>query len=208
MRRAGVVASLVAFVVGACASGTTPAPSTTMAASAVPRESAAAAVELPPDTVDLPPARYARPDLLPGVSFEVEDGWSSGMVGDGRFQLSREVGPGEVIVMLARTTAGSASAAADAIGAMEGISVLATSESRMNGRTGPNLELESTADARVDLLTTASGAIGLEPGERAWLSLFDTGGGVVAVTVIADAGTWDAALLAAEPLLETVEIAD
>ena len=83
---------------------------------------------------------------------------------------------------------------------------LASSDSRLSGLTGPNLELENTSDTRLDLLPNSSGVIDFEPGERAWLSLFDTAGGVLAIAVISDAAVWDAALLAAEPVLESVVI--
>ena len=76
----------------------------------------------------------------------------------------------------------------------------------MSERTGPNLEVENATDDRLEPLATASRAIVLEPGERMWLSLFDTAEGVLAIALTSDATTWDAALLAAEPFLESVRL--
>ncbi len=214
MRRAALVSSLVALVVLVCACGSGPSTQATATVAGSPAPSSAASAsaesaarELPADTANLTPDRYARPDLIPGVSFAVDDGWSSGTLDQGSIEIHHAAGGDEVVVMLANVTAESASAAADAVQATQGISVLATSESRMSGHTGPNLEVESTTDTSIDLLSTASSTIALEPDARLWLSLFDTAGGVLAVAVIADGGTWDAALLAAEPFLESVEIA-
>jgi hypothetical protein len=162
------------------------------------------AAELPPDTIDLPPGRYTTP-AVPGVSVAVEPGWSSGMVADGTVELRRDAGADGVTVDLAvLADAPSAAAAAAAIEALPGLTVLATSESRMGGLTGPNLELENPTDGEVALATTAAGPIAIGPGQRVWLSMFDAATGVVAIVVRSDVADWDAALLAAEPFLEGV----
>ena len=144
--------------------------------------------------------------MLQGVTVELDEGWSSASVADQSVSIRRAVDGADVVVNLARIEAASAAAAASVVQALPGVEVLASSDSRMSGLTGPNLELENTSTGQVRPLTTASGPIALESGQRMWLSMFDTADGVVAVSVIADASVWDAALLAAERVLETVKI--
>ena len=206
MRGLLVAVSIVAVMAAGCGSAPPPGTPATEQPTAPPSMSPSAAREIPADTADLAPGRYARADAVPGVTFEVEDGWSSGMVGDGRIEILRGVGDGQVVVTLAVVNVESADAAARTVQATAGISVLASSDSRMSGLTGPNLELENTSDTRFDVPPSSSGVIELEPGERAWLSLFDTADGVLAIAVISDAAVWDAALLAVEPFLESVVI--
>jgi hypothetical protein len=143
---------------------------------------------------------------LPGVSMTADDGWSREPLGERSIRLSRAAGDDEVLVTLAFVDAESAADAAQHVGSLEGLTILASSDSRMSGRTGPNRELENTSTARIGILTSASGELALEPGERMWLSLFDTAEGVLAIAVTSDAAAWDAALLVAEPLLESVTI--
>jgi hypothetical protein len=197
----GIVAVMAAGC-GAAPQSLTPATQQTTA----PSSSPSAAREVPDGTVDLAPGRYARTDAVPGVTFEVEDGWSSETVGHGYFEIRREVGDHDVIVTIATVSAESAGAVARGVQATPGLSVLASSDSRMSGLTGPNLELENTTDTALDLTPNRSGVIDLEPGDRAWLSLFDTAHGVLAIAVTSDAAAWDDALLAVEPFLESVVI--
>ena len=206
MRSLVVVVSIVALMAVGCGSKPPPDRPVVRQPSAPPSASSSAPREIPADTADLAPGRYARTDVVPGVTFEVEDGWSSGTTGDGRIEIQRGVGDGEVVVTLAVVNVESAEAATRKVQATAGISVLASSVSRMSGLTGPNLELENTSDARLPLLGTSSGTINLQPGERAWVSMFDTADGVLVIAVTSDAAVWDPALLAVEPLLESVVI--
>jgi hypothetical protein len=205
-----LLAGLVALATAGCATSapsTRPTPDPSPAPSAAASAGASAAVrELPPDVDALDAGRYAQGELLPGVTFEVEDGWSSGPLGAGSLELRTTSGDGTVVIRLVHIEAESAAAATSAVEAHDDVQVLAASESRMSGLTGPNLELEHAGTAPVDLLATASTPLRLEPGQRAWLSMFDTPDGVVAIAVISDADTWDAALLAVEPFLEQVSI--
>ena len=196
-----LIAALALFAVLAvgCSS---PTPSPTVPSPAA----SAAAPPLAPDTAAVPPGRYDRTDLLPGVSFELEDGWSTGGFGDGSLVLRTTAAEGDVTVRLVRVEAETAAKAASAVQALDGVETVAASDSRMSGLTGPNVELEHDGDATVELLATKSDPIRLEPGERAWLSMFDAADGVLAIAVISDAATWDAALLAVEPFLESVSI--
>ena len=87
------------------------------------------------------------------------------------------------------------------------VDVIGSSGSRMSGLDGVTIEVENTATARTQLLTTPSERVGLEPGARLWLSLFDTADGLLGIAIASPAATWDKALAVAEPLLESVTIA-
>jgi hypothetical protein len=204
------VVAIVAVVLAACGSEPTRvvpsvSPSAAASGTAVPIPSSAAR-ELPGDTAELPAGRYARASSVPGVTFEIDGGWSSGPADDAKIELRHAAGDGGLVVTLARIDHASAVSVADGARSTDGITVRATSESRMSGLTGPNVELENPTAADIALLATSTGTIDLGPGQRMWLSLFDTDAGVVAIAVTAAAADWDVALLAAEPFLESVTI--
>ena len=207
MRGQLVAAGIVAVLALGCSSARSSTTPVTQQPTAPPSTSPSAAHELPDDPGVLAPGRYAPIDAVTGVTFEVEEGWSSGTVGNGWFELQREMGDDDVMVRIAIVGVESADAAARAVEATPGITVLASSDSRMSGLTGPNLELENTADTRIELLPDPPGVIDLDPGQRMWLSVFDTSDGVLAISVVSDAAVWDSALLAVEPFLESVVIA-
>jgi hypothetical protein len=201
--------AIVAMILAACGpEPTAVAPSVGPSATSGTADPApsAAARELLGDTAALPPGRYAPTGAVPGVTFEIEEGWSSGPADDARIELRHAAGDGGLVVTLARIDHASAVSVANGARSTDGITVLATSESRMSGLTGPNVELENPTAAAIALLATSTGTIDLGPGQRMWLSLFDTHAGVVAIAVTAAAADWDAALLAAEPFLESVTI--
>lgn len=122
--------------------------------------------------------------------------------------VRRDIDGGTVVVRLATVDVESAAAAARAVRGAADVVLLAESGSRMSGQTGANLELENPTDTTVTLLGAQSGPLRLDAGERMWLSLFDTADGVLAITVTAPASAWEAALLTAEPLLESVRIGE
>jgi hypothetical protein len=197
MRRSTRATLLAALLVTGCLSAppsAAPVPS--------PSSPADAVATLAADAAELPAGRYAAPAVVPGVVVVLEPGWSSGGVGSA-IELRRDAGGGDVTVVIAMLDAASATLAADAIAAAPGVTVLATSESRMSGQTGANLELENASGAPVALIEPLE----LGDGERLWLSMFDTATGVLAVSVRSAAADWDAALLAVEPFLEGVAIA-
>ena len=103
--------------------------------------------------------------------------------------------------------AGDAEAVAQLIRERPEVDVIGSSGSRMSGLDGVTIEVENTATARTQLLTTPSERVGLEPGARLWLSLFDTADGLLGIAIASPAATWDKALAVAEPLLESVTIA-
>ncbi len=59
---------------------------------------------------------------------------------------------------------------------------------------------------RQPLLDLEDGPLGISPGRRLWIAFFDTPEGLVAVMIGGSVAKWDEALLAAEPVLESVTI--
>ena len=50
------------------------------------------------------------------------------------------------------------------------------------------------------------GALGIDPGRRRWIALFDSSDGLLAIMIGGWVARWDDALMAAEPVLESVRI--
>ena len=188
-------------------------------ASAVATPAAPTAVELPGGG-ELAPGRYTRAAFSPRITFEVGAGWRAVQAEDGFFDIQQDVGSPDVSALqFARPagffgadgdleTATTAAAAASTIQANPGLNVLDSSASRMSGLDGFVVEVENpgTAEAPAQVLQVPPGALSIDPGRRLWIALFDTPDGVVAILVGGSAARWEEALLAAEPVLETVTI--
>jgi hypothetical protein len=56
------------------------------------------------------------------------------------------------------------------------------------------------------VLEVPPGALGIDPGRRLWIAFFDTDAGLLAIMVGGSVAEWQAALEAAEPVLESLEI--
>ena len=65
---------------------------------------------------------------------------------------------------------------------------------------------EGTAHARI--LLVPPGPLGIDPGRRLWIALFDTDAGLLAIMVGGSTARWDETLAAAEPVLESVVIGE
>jgi hypothetical protein len=102
----------------------------------------------------------------------------------------------------------SAADAAAVIEANPDLTVLGTSESRMSGHDGFVVEVENATQAPARVLHGPPGALSIDEGRRLWIAFFDAGDVVLAIMVGGSAHTWEEALLAAEPLLETVTIGE
>ena len=97
----------------------------------------------------------------------------------------------------------------DAIGAIKqnpGIQTDAESESRLGGQTGVVIEVENTGAAHAPILDVPPGRLGIDPGRRLWIAMFDTTDGLLAVMVGGSITDWDHALTVAEPVLESIVI--
>ena len=171
-----------------------------------------------PVTGDLPPGRFTFADFKPRITFNVEDGWTVGSAAAGFFDVQRWKGTPDVIAVQfglvegivgaggSMTQPKTAAEAGKTIHENAGIVVIEESESRMSGLKGSNVVVENRSKAHSEVLQVAPGTLGIDPGRRLWISLFDTPDGIVAVMVGGSVAKWDEALAAAEPVLESVTI--
>jgi hypothetical protein len=219
---------LVMVVAGlACLAGcldsvaTTPPPATPtpapVATQAGPPPTSPVAESFDASDEPLSAGRYTRGAFVPRVTFEVDEGWLAVEAGARFWHLERELdAPQTVAVLFARPDGiyrgqgqlmgpSTAQAAADTLEANAALEIVSSDSSRMSGLTGVLLELEP-AGAEAQVLHVPPGALTVAPGERMWLALFDTPEGLVAIIVHGSAVDWDAVLVAAEPVLESVTI--
>lgn len=219
MRSLAVCAALLALSLAACGSSEAlPSASASVAPTAASAQSTATILELVDTAGPLPAGRYAPPGSRPDVTFAVADGWSGGPARDASLAISHPLADGAVVELRlaavdgvidatgATTDADDAAAATERLQDRQDLEVTATSISRMSGLEGENLELANSSGTRLDLLTAGGGRLGIEPGGRLWLSLFDTGDGLLAIAVTSPAASWDEALGVVEPVLESVTI--
>ena len=166
----------------------------------------------------LAPGTYTRSDFTPRVTFEVSGEWYAVQEAAGFFDIQREVGSPHVIAVQfgnveavfgpdgERVPAASAAELAAAVASNPNLTVLGESGSRMGGLEGSLVEVENATAAQTRILDGPAGALAIDPGRRLWAALFDVEDGVLAIMVGGSAERWDEALLAAEPILETVTI--
>ena len=162
---------------------------------------------------------YTRHGFSPRITFEVAEGWEAAQSGAGFFDIQQDAGSPDVIAVQfgnvaavfgpdgeARPT--SAAEAAAVLGANPNLTALESGESRMGGLTGSQVTVENAGDAHASVLDVPAGTLGIDPGRRLWVALFDTDAGILAVMVGGSTERWDEALAAAEPVLESVVIGD
>jgi hypothetical protein len=166
----------------------------------------------------LAPGTYARSDFTPRVTFEVSGEWYAVQKAAGFFHIQRAVGSPHVIALQfgnveavsgaddERVPAASAAEAAATVASNPNLTVLGESGSRMGGLEGSLVEVENATHQQSRVLEVPAGALAIDPGRRLWVALFDVEDGILAVMVGGSAERWDEALLAAEPILETVTI--
>jgi hypothetical protein len=152
------------------------------------------------------------------VTFELEEGWFVGSLADGFIDVQQQQGTPDVIAVQfalvervvgagsSTISASTAQAAAQTIQENPGLVVLGTSDSRLAGLTGFNLEVENDSAVHARILGVPAGQLGIDPQRRLWISLFDTPDGLLAVMVGGSVGNWDHALAVAEPVLESIVI--
>jgi hypothetical protein len=174
--------------------------------------------ELEVSSEQLAPGTYTRSDFEPDVTFSVSGEWFAVQMALGFFDIQKDVGSLHVIaVQFANVDAlpgrngatvplVSAAEAAAVIESNPDLIVLDRSGSRIDGRNGFVVEVENAAQTRAVVLLTPAGALSIDPGRRLWIAFFDTEEGVLAIMVGGSAELWEDALLAAEPVLETVTI--
>ena len=228
-----ITVSCIAGFVAACGSPPSPPPSPSVvaaspsagpsvAATATPSPastaSAASTTELPGVGMPLVPGMYRRSGFVPPITFAVEEGWTVGTSSDGFFDVQQDAGTPDVIaVQFARVQdvigadgvpvpATNSSDAVAAIHANRGLEVVDESASKLGGLEGRNVVVENDGGAHAPVLDVALGTLGIDPGRRLWISMFDTAEGVVAVMVGGSAARWNETLTTAEPVLESVVI--
>jgi hypothetical protein len=219
---------IVTLLVFACGTPTSPTPTDGSSAPSPTATPTIEAIESPSDGVtelqsgseQLAPGTYTRSGFQPPITFAVEEGWFAGTLASGFFDVQQDRGTPDVIAVQfglvqnvvgaggATMAATSAAEAARAIAENPGLEVLGESESRMSGLIGANLEVENATTAHTAVLDVSVGRLGIDPGRRLWISLFDTDDGVLAIMVGGSAAQWERALGTAEPVLESVVIGE
>jgi hypothetical protein len=208
----------------ACA--TIPEPPSPVASTALePDTEPAASVRSSTDAAELEatgdvlsPGRYTNSGFTPPITIELDGGWEAVQEGSGFFDVQQRVGDPDVIaVQFARVTgvygdAGTADAPEDhddaerILRANPGVDVIEASDSRIGGLTGSQITIENAGELHASVLEVPPGPLGIDPGRRLWIAFFDTDAGLLAIMVGGSVAEWQAALDAAEPVLETIEI--
>jgi hypothetical protein len=225
-RHAAATLLVVALVASGCteSAGATPTPmpedSTAVTDTPTPSEptSSGAAAELEVGGETLTAGTYTRSAFTPVIELTVDDGWRAVQMFDGFFdiQLADTVGTPDVIAVQFATPTGvyadglqQPADAADAVallGTNTALTVVETSESRIGGLDGRQVTVENTGEAHAPVLGVPPGPLGIDPGRRLWIAFFDTSDGLLAIMVGGSIAQWQAALDAAEPVLESIRI--
>jgi hypothetical protein len=202
------------------AASPTPAPTATAAPTRTPAPDDVAELRANP-AADLAPGRYTRNGFVPRITFAVDGPWRAVQVLPGFFDVQQDVGSPDVIaVQFARPDgiytgeAGtllapeSAAAAVAALQANPNLTTVEASESLMDGQQGLQITVENPASAAGDVavLHVPPGPLGISPSRRLWIAFFDRPEGLLAIMVGGSVAEWEPALLAAEPVLESVTI--
>lgn len=169
---------------------------------------------------DLAAGRYTRRGFVPRITFAVDGPWRAVQVLSGFFDVQQAPkSPDVIAVQFARpdgiyTEPGkliapnSAEAAVAALQGNASLTTVETDESLMDGRHGLLIVVENPASAAGDVavLHVPPGPLGISPGRRLWIAFFDTPEGLLAIMIGGSVAKWEAALAAAEPVLESVTI--
>ena len=199
---------------GATAATTTPPPAPSAA------ETGIVALEVTGSPGALASGRSTRHGFEPRITFQLDGPWHSVNALHGFFDVQQDVGSPDVIavqfalpdqVYAAPDQPAPARTAAAAVTALQHngrLTVVESSSSKIGGLTGSQITVENpvgkVGDAQV--LHVPPGALSISPGRRLWCAFFDTPQGLLAILVGGSVAKWEAALAAAEPVLESVTI--
>jgi len=212
---------LVACLVAGCVTpdGTdTARPSDPSSATADASQPAEALIELRSTTEPLPPGDYVRSSFMPPIALTLTEGWRAVQLFDGFFDVQQMVGsPNVIAVQFARPStvygaggqAAEPSTAAEAAEALRGndaFEVFGDSQAQLGGMEGRVIEIENTGDAHATVMVVPPGPLGIDPGRRLWVAFLDTPDGLLTVMVGGSVAEWQAAMDAAEPLLESIRV--
>lgn len=219
LRPTSALMALLVLAIPAGCDAVDPSPGASDEADPSPPDSVAAGVtELVATDDPLPPGRYTRSAFVPPITIELDGAWTAVQLYEGFFDIQQDVGSPDVIaVQFARPSAviGATVAGevpdghADAVEILRSnpsLTVLETSESRIGGLVGSQVTVENAGQGRANVMAVPPGPLGIDPGRRLWMAFFDTDAGLLAIMIGGSAATWDAALAAAEPVLESVTI--
>ena len=171
--------------------------------------------ELTASPAPLPPGTYTRAAFRPAVTLELDAGWTAVNLFDDFFDVEQDVGSPHVIaVQFARPRgfvgrsgvqpAGSPREVRDVLSQNPGLTLGASSDSRIGGLEGEVVEVENRSSEHVGVLALGPGTLGIDPNRKLWIACFTTPEGLVAVMVGGSVTKWNEALAAAEPVLESI----
>ena len=178
------------------------------------------ATELAATGEPLEAGTYTRAGFEPAITIELDGSWQAVQLGQGFFDVQQDVGTADVIaVQFARPSAifgadgtsdavDSAEDAAELLEANPHLVIVESSGSRMSGLDGSQVTVENAGEAHARVMQVPPGALGIDPGRRLWIAFFDTSEGLLAIMVGGSVAEWQAALDAAEPVLESIEIGE
>ena len=177
-------------------------------------------MEVTGTTGELAPGRYTRGGFEPRITFELDGPWHAVSALHGFFDVQQDVGSPDVIAVQfglpTEVAAGprqavpitTAEAAVSALKANGRLVTVESSSSRIGGLTGFQITVENPADQAdtTPVVRVTPGVLQIAPGRRLWCAFFDTPQGVLVIMVGGSVAKWDAALAAAEPVLESMTI--
>ena len=161
---------------------------------------------------------YTRTGFEPTITLDLDGSWQAVQQATGFFDVQVDPGSPDVIAVQfarpdaivgaedGRVVATTAADAAAAVAANPDVQVIESGDSRIGGLDGLQVTVENSGDAHASVLVVPPGALGIDPGRRLWTAFFDTPDGLLAIMVGGSVATWDDALAAAEPVLESVRI--
>ena len=209
----------MSLFVGACSPSNTASNAIVTTSTLSTETTMEGAVELVVSDQQLTSGTYTRSDFTPRVTFELSGAeWYAVQAAAGFFDIQRDVGSPHVIAVQfgnveaayggddERVEPASAAEAVTIVGSHAQLTVLAQDGSRTAGLEGTVVVVENASETQARIFEVPAGALAIDPGRRLWAALFDVGDGILAIMVGGSAERWDEALLAAEPILETVTI--
>ena len=163
--------------------------------------------------------RYTKPGFAPTITLDLNGDWEAVQDATGFFDVEQGAGTPDVIAVqfanvlevygeAGAVAPGDSADAAAILAANPAFTVLGSSESRIGGSIGWLVEIENAGEAHASVIQVPPGALGIDPGRRLWIAFFDTDEGVLAIMVGGSVAEWQAALDAAEPVLESIRIGD
>ena len=171
--------------------------------------------ELTASPVPLPPGTYTRAAFRPAVTLELNAGWTSVNRFDDFFDVEQDVGSPDVIaVQVARPrgmiggsgfqSVGIPREVREVLSQNPGLTLGASSDSRIGGLEGQVFEVENRSGQHVGVMQLGPGTLGIDPGRKLRIACLTTPDGLVAVMVGGSLAKWEEALAAAEPILESI----